>query len=64
MNKYSEHDFIEGDRILHIETGKLATFTGTRREVKGADFDFVRFDDGRTCFFYPSEIKEQFKKVI
>lgn len=63
MNTFPEHPFVEGDRVVHVETGRHATFTGTRREVDGVNFDFFLFDDGKTCFFYPSEVKVEFKKL-
>lgn len=62
MKTYSEHPFVEGDRVVHVKSGQLATFTGTRREVEGVDFDFFTFDDGTMAFFYPSEVKEKFIK--
>lgn len=62
MKTFPEHPFVEGDRVVQVKTGQLATFTGTRREVKGCDFDFFNFDDGSTCFFSPFEVKEEFKK--
>ena len=61
MSTYPEHPFNKDDRVVHIESGQLATFTGTRREVEGVDFDFFQFDNGDCCFFYPSEVNEKFK---
>lgn len=37
------------------------TYTGTKREVKGVLFEFFTDSKGRTCFFYPSEVLEEFK---
>jgi|SanBayMetagenome_1026888.scaffolds.fasta_scaffold09998_2 hypothetical protein len=63
MKTFPEHPFVEGDRLVHVKSGQLATFTGTRKEVKGCDFDFFDFDNGSCCFFSPCEVAEEFKPL-
>lgn len=61
-NPYAEHNFAENERLVHIPTGKMATYRGTK-QVKGMQFDFIKFDDGKSFFYYPSEITEKFRRV-
>lgn len=60
--KFPPHTLEEGDKVIYLPTGEEATFTGTRRAVKGCDFDFFTMADGSCCFFYPYEVNEKFKK--
>ena len=62
-NAYAEHHFAENERLVHIPTGKMATYTGTRKQVKGIQFDFIKFDDGQTFFYHPYEITERFRRL-
>jgi hypothetical protein len=62
-NPYAEHHFAENERLVHIPTGKTATYTGTRKQVKGIQFDFIKFDDGQTFFYHPYEITEMFRRL-
>ena len=62
MKTFPEHPFVEGEKVIYIRTGEEATFTGTRREVKGTDFDFFTMADGSCAFFCPTEVKEKFRK--
>ncbi len=62
-NAYAEHHFAENERLVHIPTGKMATYTGTRKQVKGIQFDSIKFDDGHTFFYYPYEITERFRRL-
>ena len=61
-NPYAEHHFAENERLVHIPTGKMATYTGTK-QVKDTQFDFIKFDDGQTFFYYPYEITERFRRL-
>ena len=38
------------------------TYTGTRREVKGSEFEFFVDDKGDSCFFTDTEVKKMEKK--
>lgn len=38
------------------------TYGGTRREVKGCEFEFFIDDKGNGCFFNDSEVKSMKKK--
>ena len=55
----------EGDKYiytdLHGKTWEL-TYTGTRREVKGCEFEFFIDDKGNGCFFNDIEVKSMKKK--
>jgi hypothetical protein len=53
------------DKFIHTDIlGKKheLTYTGTRREVKGCEFEFFVDDKGDTCFFTDSEVKKMEKK--
>ncbi len=62
-NAYAEHHFAENERLVHIPTGKYATFMSKNMLVKGINFDSVKFDDGQTFFYYPYEITERFRRL-
>lgn len=51
----------EGDKFIHTDIlGKKheLTYTGTRREVKGCEFEFFVDDKGDSCFFTDTEVKK------
>ena len=55
---------IEGHKYIHTDIlGKKweLTYTGTRREVKGCEFEFFVDDKGRCCFFTDSEVAKMEK---
>ena len=55
----------KGDKFIHTDIiGKKyeLTYTGTRREVKGCEFEFFADDKGKVCFFTDSEVKKMEKK--
>ena len=55
----------EGDKFIHTDIlGKKheLTYTGTRREVKGCEFEFFTDDKGKVCFFTDTEVKKMEKK--
>ena len=55
----------EGDKYIHTDIlGKKweLTYTGTRREVKGCEFEFFVDDKGNGCFFTDTEVKSMVKK--
>lgn len=55
----------EGDKFIHTDdiSGRKyeLTYTGTRREVKGCEFEFFEDDKGKVCFFTDSEVKKMEK---
>jgi hypothetical protein len=54
----------EGDKFIHIDiVGRKygVTYTGTRREVKGCEFEFFVDDKGDSCFFTDAEAKKMKK---
>jgi beta-galactosidase beta subunit len=51
-----DDQFIYTNPITNIS--QKATYTGTKREIKGVDYYFFNMQDGKCCFFYPSEVKE------
>lgn len=56
---------IEGNKYIHTDRfGKKweLTYTGTRREVKGCEFEFFIDDKGNGCFFNDSEVESMLKK--
>jgi hypothetical protein len=53
------------DKFIHTDIlGKKheVTYTGTRREVKGSEFEFFADDKGKVCFFTDTEVKKMEKK--
>jgi hypothetical protein len=51
----------KGDKFIHTDIiGKKyeLTYTGTRREVKGCEFEFFADDKGDVCFFTDTEVKK------
>jgi hypothetical protein len=53
-----------GDKFIHTDIlGKKweLTYTGTRREVKGCEFEFFVDDKGVGCFFTDSEVAKMEK---
>ena len=53
------------DKFIHTDIlGKKheVTYTGTRREVKGCEFEFFTDDKGDSCFFTDTEVKKMEKK--
>jgi hypothetical protein len=55
----------KGDKFIHTDIiGKKyeLTYTGTRREGKGCEFEFFADDKGKVCFFTDSEVKKMEKK--
>ena len=55
----------EGDKFIHTDIfGKKweLTYTGTRREVKGCEFEFFIDDEGSYCFFTDTEVERMTKK--
>jgi hypothetical protein len=53
------------DKFIHTDIlGKKheLTYTGTRREVKGSEFEFFTDDKGKVCFFTDTEVKKMEKK--
>jgi hypothetical protein len=53
------------DKFIHTDIlGKKheLTYTGTRREVKGCEFEFFTDDKGKVCFFTDTEVKKMEKK--
>ena len=55
----------KGDKFIHTDIlGKKheVTYTGTRREVKGSEFEFFADDKGKVCFFTDTEVKKMEKK--
>ncbi len=55
------HSMKEGDKFIHTDIlGKKyeLTYTGTRREVKGCEFEFFADDKGKICFFTDTEVKK------
>jgi hypothetical protein len=55
----------KGDKFTHTDiVGRKyeVTYTGTRREVKGCEFEFFVDDKGDGCFFTDTEVKKM-KKV-
>jgi len=53
------------DKFIHTDIlGKKheVTYTGTRREVKGCEFEFFVDDKGDSCFFTDAEVKKMEKK--
>ena len=55
----------EGDKFIHTDIlGKKyqVTYTGTRREIKGCEFEFFVDDKGGGCFFTDSEVAKMEKK--
>jgi hypothetical protein len=63
MKTHLEHPFEHNERLIHIPTGKYATFMSKNMQVKGINFDSVKFDDGQTFFYYPYEINEKFRRM-
>jgi hypothetical protein len=57
MNKSDKYIYTD----LHGKTWEL-TYTGTRREVKGCEFEFFIDDKGNGCFFNDIEVKSMKKK--
>jgi hypothetical protein len=56
---------IEGHKYIHtdiLDKKWELTYTGTRREVKGCEFEFFIDDKGRGCFFNDAEVKLMEKK--
>ena len=54
----------EGDKFIHTDRfGKKheVTYTGTRREIKGCEFEFFVDDKGGGCFFTDSEVAKMEK---
>ena len=55
----------KGDKFIHTDdfSGRKyeLTYTGTRREVKGCEFEFFADDKGKVCFFTDSEVKKMEK---
>ena len=55
----------KGDKFIHTDiVGKKhqVTYTGSRREIKGCEFEFFVDDKGGGCFFNDSEVKKMEKK--
>jgi hypothetical protein len=53
------------DKFIHTDIlGKKheVIYTGTRREVKGCEFEFFVDDKGDSCFFTDTEVKKM-KKI-
>lgn len=51
----------KGDKFIHTDIiGKKyeLTYTGTRREVKGCEFEFFTDDKGKVCFFTDTEVNK------
>jgi hypothetical protein len=51
----------KGDKFIHTDiVGRKyeVTYTGTRREVKGCEFEFFVDDKGDGCFFTDTEVKK------
>jgi hypothetical protein len=63
MKNYIEYHYNDNERLVHIPTGKMATFISKTVTVKGINFDSVKFDDGYTMFYYPYEITEKFRRL-
>ena len=54
----------EGDKFIHtdiIGTKHEVTYTGTRREIKGCEFEFFVDVTGGGCFFTDSEVSKMEK---
>lgn len=54
----------KGDKFIHTDIlGKKyeLTYTGTRREVKGCEFEFFTDDKGKVCFFTDTEVEKMEK---
>ena len=54
----------EGDKFIHTDRfGKKheVTYTGTRREIKGCEFEFFVDVTGGGCFFTDSEVSKMEK---
>jgi hypothetical protein len=51
----------KGDKFIHTDIVRKKyelTYTGTRREVKGCEFEFFADDKGKICFFTDTEVKK------
>jgi hypothetical protein len=54
----------KGDKFIHTDiVGRKhqVTYAGTRREIKGCEFEFFVDDKGGGCFFTDSEVKRMEK---
>ena len=54
----------KGDKFIHTDiVGRKheVTYTGSRREIKGCEFEFIVDDKGGGCFFTDSEVKRMEK---
>jgi hypothetical protein len=52
----------KGDKFIHTDdfSGRKyeLTYTGTRREYKGCEFEFFTDDKGKVCFFTDTEVNK------
>lgn len=53
MKKGDKFKFVDYDKNVHF-----LTYTGTRREYKGVEFEFFTDDKGSTTMFTDSEVKQ------
>ena len=54
----------KGDKFIHTDiVGRKheVTYTGSRREIKGCEFEFFVDDKGGGCFFTDSEVNRMEK---
>ena len=59
------NDMKEGDMFIHtniLGNKEQLTYSGTRREIKGVEFEFFYNVKGEICFFTDTEV-EKMEKV-